>query len=259
MITSHLMGGIGNQMFQISAAVALSMDMGVEYKFDFDVCYTPAQGNTSNKYRDNIFKNINNGHLNQGDFKRYTQPQFSYVKLPKVDNISLFGDFQSVKYFEHHHNEIFNLFDLGTERLKKCVEFQSEISPSVGEKITAVHVRRGDYLTKPNFHPVCTVEYYQKAMEEIGGGIFIFVSDDIEWCKENFKGDEFTFIHEDDYIELYLMSMCKHNIIANSSFSWWGSYLNQNKDKIVISPDNWFGVDGRLKTENIYGEGWVVI
>ena len=260
MITSHLMGGIGNQMFQISAAVALSMDMGVEYKFDFDVCYTPAQGNTSNKYRDNIFKNINNGHLNQGDFKRYTQPQFSYVKLPKVDNISLFGDFQSVKYFEHHHNEIFNLFDLGTERLKKCVEFQSEINPSVGEKITAVHVRRGDYLTKPNFHPVCTVEYYQKAMEEIGGGIFIFVSDDMKWCKENFKGDNIfysPFTNELD--DLSLINSCDNQIISNSSFSWWGAFLCNGEDNIIIAPSVWFGSQGPQDTQDIIIEDWIKI
>ena len=103
------------------------------------------------------------------------------------------------------------------------------------------------------------MEYYSQAMKHFPDTNFIVFSDDIQWCKENFKGEEFTFIEEDDYIELYLMSMCRHNIIANSSFSWWGSYLNQNEDKIVIAPSKWFGTDGRLKTENIYGEGWIVI
>jgi len=258
MITAFLQGGMGNQMFQMAAAISLAKDMGVDYKFDFDICHTPAQGNTSNKYRDNIFTNINNGPLNQSDFKKYMQSKFSYDELPKVDNLMIRGDFQSEKYFIKYKDFIKRfLFVFSVEKMDKADDCLDELD--YDKDFTAVHVRRGDYLNKPNFHPVCTVEYYKEAMDMIGGN-FIFVSDDIEWCKENFKGDNIfysPFTNELD--DLYLIMACQNQIIANSSFSWWGAYLCQWEGNKVIAPSIWFGPQGPQDTQDIIPSDWIKI
>ena len=104
-------------------------------------------------------------------------------------------------------------------------------------------MRRGDYLNYPHIHPVCDVSYYQKGLENIKDiqNILVF-SDDISWCKNNLNFPYPThYIEETDVTELWLMSLCKHNIIANSTFSWWGAWLNNNKDKVVVGPTKWFG------------------
>ena len=89
---------------------------------------------------------------------------------------------------------------------------------------------------------------------------FLIFSDDIVWCKNNFVGDKFIFIEgEEDYIDLWLMSLCNHNIIANSSFSWWGAWLNKNNNKTVIAPKNWFGPNKKLDPTDLYCKDWLVI
>ena len=104
------------------------------------------------------------------------------------------------------------------------------------------------------------MEYYKSAMGHFRGYKFVIFSDDIPWCKENFIGDNFTFIDgEEDYIDLYLMSVCEHNIIANSSFSWWGAYLNTNITKKVIAPKEWFGKVKCISSSNIISTEWISI
>ena len=124
-----------------------------------------------------------------------------------------------------------------------------------------MHIRRTDYTTSNGYHPVQTVEYYKKALEIIGeyDKLFIF-SDDIEWCRNNLKFDNMIFIEGNTDIEdLYLISLCKHNIIANSSFSWWGAWLNKNPNKKVIAPSKWFGDMANLNESDIVPEGWIRI
>ena len=131
----------------------------------------------------------------------------------------------------------------------------------------AVHIRRGDYLDAARMYGgICTEEYYQEAMrvikEKVGKPIFYFFSNDIEWVKDNFCEEDAVYIESqmfDDYqdwYDMYLTSECKHNIIANSSFSWWGAWLNQNKNKIVIAPKRWVNADSM---EDIYLEEWMRI
>jgi len=124
---------------------------------------------------------------------------------------------------------------------------------------TSLHVRRTDYVQKAGFHPPCSMEYYEKALSIIEGNVLVF-SDDLDWCKETFLGDRFTFISGNrDYQDLFLMSMCKNNIIANSSFSWWGAWLNTNLNKKVIAPKKWFGPHLKESSDDIYPNTWEVI
>ncbi len=120
--------------------------------------------------------------------------------------------------------------------------------------ICSIHVRRGDYVsigqTHPlNPHPLQSLEYYKEAIKIINADKYLVFSDDINWCKENFIGDNYIFVDnkisslENDIFEMQLMSTCKNNIIANSSYSWWAAYFNENKDKKVIAPKLWFGKD----------------
>jgi len=128
------------------------------------------------------------------------------------------------------------------------------------KKTTSIHVRRGDYVNHPNHHPTQSLEYYLEAIKILKDEteLFLVFSDDINWCKENIKLDNVVYIeNEKDYIELYLMSVCTNNIISNSSFSWWGAWLNKNEDKKVIGPLKWFGDAIKHNTGDVLPENWI--
>lgn len=256
MISSHLQGGLGNQMFQISAAHALALRNNTTSCFDLDTCHTPLQGNQSTKYRNNIFSKINN--VNVMYWRGvYNETKFSYDELPNLPELVLNGYFQSEKYFSDYKKEIIDLFDMSENQLISdyLIGFKKMNVP-----VTAVHIRRGDYLKNPEFHPVCSIEYYKKAMEEMGESNFIFISDDIEWVKENFKGHNIWYSNFTDEIsDFKLMALCDNNIIANSSFSWWAAYLNKNPNKKVIAPKKWFGPKGPQDTNDIIPSDWSII
>jgi hypothetical protein len=267
-ITAQLMGGIGNQMFQIAAAKGLTLklkDMYPEdYKdvkcvFDFNKCDTKLQGNVSNKYKDDFFRHIQNKSI--GNLKhKFKENGFKYSEIPPIKEwakgLELFGYFQSSKYFNDYRGEIINLFHFSEEKVSRINEFIN----SVDGNVTAVHVRRGDYLNNPGYHPTCSVEYYKEAMKRIGESNFIFISDDIEWCKENFKGDNIYYSPFTSEIEdLTLITNCDNQIIANSSFSWWGAYLCKSNGNTVIGPKIWFGPKGPQDTHDVLLKNWIKI
>lgn len=256
MISSHLQGGLGNQLFQIAAAHALALRNNTTSCFDLDSCNTPLQGNPSNKYRNNILAKVKNVHV-QYWRGTYNEPTFSYVELPNIPELVLNGYFQSEKYFIDYKQEIIDLFDMSESKLVSdyMLGFRKMNVP-----VTAIHVRRGDYLKNPEFHPVCSLEYYTNAMSEIGESNFIFVSDDMEWVKDNFKGHNIWYSNFTDEIsDFKLMASCDNNIISNSSFSWWGAYLNPNPNKVVVAPKKWFGPKGPQDTQDIIPNNWVII
>ena len=126
--------------------------------------------------------------------------------------------------------------------------------------MVSVHVRRGDYTKLQDHHPLCTVEYYEKAMAMFKDHSFLVFSNDIEWCKENIKGPRVMYSEEESAAkDLQLMASCDHNIIANSSFSWWGAWLNDNQNKKVIAPSNWFGPTCDHSSKDIVPETWIRI
>lgn len=249
MVSSNLQGGLGNQMFQISAAVSLALQNNDEFSFDLQKCHTPNQGKPSNFYSNNILKNVPN--ISNYQFTRmYWEPKFSHDEIHYQENLILNGYFQSEKYFWKNQTEIKNLF------------FTEQRRTSTSDVITSVHIRRGDYQKFSKFHNLLNIEYYKKAIDYVGEGKFMFFSDDILWVKENFVSDNFLYSETNDEVEdFYYMSSCDNNIIANSSFSWWAAYLNKNPNKIIISPthENWFGPDGPKDTQDLIPQTWIQI
>ena len=135
-------------------------------------------------------------------------------------------------------------------------------------KSVSIHVRRGDYLTSKIYCNLGESEYYNNAIKYISKKDdnlqFLIFSDDSEWCKKNLKLPSNSIFVDwnrksDSYIDMQLISMCKYNIIANSSFSWWGAWLNSNNDKIVIAPNNWFSKDSLYDGTYIIPKDWVVL
>jgi hypothetical protein len=255
MISANLKGGIGNIMFEIAAVTAISLDTGYDAAFNRKVSGI-AHGKIE-KYESNILRNVricdDLGFLNV-----YQEPRFSYTPLPIADNIMYDGHFQSEKYFIHRRKEILDLFS-ASKSFKESVSANSlDLSSAC-----AVHVRRGDYLKYPDIHPVQSLDYYQKGLDilkESGCNDFLFFSDDIQWCKENFTGHRFYFIEgNEDWEDLWTMSLCKHHIIANSSFSWWGAWLGQREDSITISPKKWFGSKGAPDANDVYANNWLIL
>lgn len=252
MISCKLQGGLGNQLFQIAAAHALALRNNDVSGFNFNNCYTPQQGHTSNKYRDSFLSKVNE--INDFKFEHYyNELRFGYDEISYRENLLINGSFQSEKYFIDYKETIKNLFYVDLTDIKKTV---NELSN--GNVITSIHIRRGDYLNNPNFHKPCELGYYLKAMEHIGNGLFIIVSDDIKWCKQNIIGDNIIYTPFTNEIDdLKLMQSCDNNIIANSSFSWWGAYLNNNHNRTVIAPKEWFGVNGPKDTDDVIPIGWI--
>ena len=170
------------------------------------------------------------------------------------------GYFQSEKYFKHNRDKILELFKPQEKINKFLLKKYSNLINN--EKHVSVHIRRGDYLKFSDYHTNLNKDYYYKAMNYFKDEYkFIFFSDDIEWCKETFTNKNNIFIEkQDDILDLYLMSKIKNNIIANSSFSWWAAWLNENENKKVIAPSTWFGFkNGHLDKKDLLPKEWKII
>lgn len=244
-VNAHPIGRLGNALFQVAATMAYAKKNGLQWGFPSDTREVP-----------NLRKFFPNIPVLDGQFKRLNWADPAYFNYQPIPNLgrdtTLVGFFQSEKYFEGYHDEVRKLFPLNIQP-----EYKDYVS---------IHVRRGDYVQHSNSFPPVTYEYLCLAMKEIMAivdfnKVMVF-SDDIEFCKEflfvaggpnvlgprntanTFFGKDVSFCEEkDEFKALSIMASCSHNIIANSTFSWWAAWLNTNPDKIVVSPSssNWFG------------------
>ena len=258
MVSCFLQGGLGNQLFQIATTISYANDNDIDPVFNFGTHFLPLQGNKANTYKENIFKNLKEiDEVSWSSFKIYNEPNFYYNKIPtnlSVNNILLNGYFQSEKYFINCRKKILNT----VQPTKEIIKYMEKYKNLFSKKTCSVHIRRGDYLKFPKEHPVLSKEYYYNAFNEFDNETnFLLFSDDIIWCKNNLNHKHLHFIDEKlDYINLYLMSLCDNNIIANSSFSWWGAWLNKNQNKKIIAPNVWFGENKKLETKDIIPKKW---
>lgn len=268
MIITHLKGGLGNQMFQYACGYALAKEHKSINKLDISYYSSIPSEHTKREFElsqfnisspiatdidikktrgsENYLSNL--GHDLSSKFHSIFTGIYPIKKYLGYKNIYLDGYFQSEKFFKKYREDIFKEFALKKEL--ETEEFKIISKRIIKEKNTiSMHIRRGDYVTDSKtakHHGILDIEYYQKAFKLLNVSkpyIYIF-SDDIDWVKKNF-----TFLPRNTYFtskhkftsaqEIVLMSLCKHNIIANSSFSWWGAWLNQNKKKVVIAPEKW--------------------
>jgi len=249
MISCNLTGGLGNYMFEIGAACTLAYKNNDIAKFNFSSAQQVHENITY--YKDNIFSKIIDDNCEL--FWQYDEPSFLFNELPYKKGLLLNGYFQSEQYLDR--SLMLNLFAPDNKNLQYINSKYSF------DNMIAIHVRRGDYVNRQDKHPVQPFNYYEKAMNYFDNSkSFYILSDDIEWCKTHFIGNQFKFIeNEKDYIDLWIMSLCEHNIIANSSFSWWGAWLNNNPDKKVIAPANWYGPNKKLDDKDLIPEKWIKI
>lgn len=231
-------GWLGNQMFQYAATYALARRRGVE------CCFPMNRPNLHELFKlSAVAKWLGNRGV------RYDEPHFhhdpEFWNLP--DGTELHGYFQSEKYFAPYAEDIrreFALYNVG--------RYNGWVS---------VHVRRGDYLSFPDHHPPCTVDYYREAMSRFPGARFMVFSDDPGWCLLNLKslGNVEIVTGNPPIVDMHMMAQCREgHVIANSSFSWWGAWLDPNPDKKVIAPARWFGpAKESWDTSDLIPEGWL--
>jgi hypothetical protein len=228
-----LQSGLGNVLFKIAAAYAYSLRYGYDFCIYRNLCEDFQYAHTAS-YFDNILSNIRVEDRSEETLSIFKEKSMVYREIEDFkQNIYFYGDFQSELYFSDFKNEVKKLFYLNK------VEFD-------GTGYCSIHVRRADYLNLTHFYEQIDNNFYKKAISHFGDEMkFLVFSNDIEWCKNNFtekngfKNIEFSNPNNPNYIDLELMSKCEHNITANSTFSWWGAYLNKNENKKVITPKHW--------------------
>lgn len=245
-INSRDVGRLGNKMFIIAACAGANMKYGNTFCFIPDWDYSKHFPNLVSWTNDNELKPV----------AIYIEKKFSFDELPKTFHITqVQGYFQSEKYFLHCGDYIRDLFKPSYE-----IENKLKYLDNRDYELTSIHIRRGDYLNLVDYHPMPSIDWYREAMGYFKDSQFLIFSDDLEWCKENFNGNNITFSEgKSDIEDLFAMSKCDNNIIANSSFSWWGAWLNKNLEKTVIAPKNWFGPKGPQDTQDLYPKEWIIL
>ncbi|MEI6191052.1 MAG: alpha-1,2-fucosyltransferase [bacterium] len=256
-------GGLGNQMFQYAHGRSLELS---GKKVTFNISFF--EGNKAEKDTARDFKLDNFNIVTKAKFST-KKHLFSEIKskIKRKIGFNQEGLYQNEKYFKDIKEDIQKEFSpkkpLGEE--SKIWEEKIKNTPNS----VSVHIRRGDYVENKitnNLLGVLPLEYYRQAISFISErksppNLFVF-SDDIDWVKENFKVNYPIFFVSGpkirDYEELLLMSKCRDNIIANSSFSWWSAWLNSNPEKIVIAPKIWFKGSPE-QSKKIIPEGWVTL
>lgn len=257
LVTNIFAGRLGNRMFQIASAYAYSLKHNKRY-FINDSFYKAVNKNHFVNLRgvfpnlEKLYIDINNDKVM--NFNQMIENHNIYNDFQFLEGDVLFnGYYQSEKYFSDYRREILELYDFNKEIKKRVDDRWTNI---LKENSASIHVRRTDYLHL-NF-PIVSIEYYNECIDLLKDKIdnVIVFSDDIDWCKNNIKSDiDIIYSNQIEIDDMYLMSMCKYNIIANSSFSWWGSYLNDKKDKIIYAPNKWFVGNH----EKIYRDDMIII
>jgi len=284
MITCDLKGGLGNQLFQIFTTIAYSIK--TKNCFKFPNVETLGEGDTTLRltYWKSFLSSLKPFLISETSFilkifliEIVKERNFKYNELTinETPNIMLSGYFQSYKYFEKNYYEICKL--IGIEKMKKTLiqKLKKNTEYEFNDSIS-LHFRLGDYKYRQAVHPLATLEYYQDSLSYIKNvypdilfTVLFFCEDEdiddvlikINCLKSNFPN--YVFIRGDntlsDWEQMLYMSICKHNIIANSSFSWWGAYFNSKNEKIVCYPSIWFGPKIEHDTSDLCPPNWIKI
>lgn len=281
MIVIRLNGGLGNQMFQYAFGRSLALMRNETLGLDLSNYEKNINPDTPRKFELGNFMimaeilPINERNNSSSLWLRLSQKinlffrgdyhmRFHPALLKKKQHI-FDGFFQSYKYFIDYEKIIRNDFSLNFMLTGKAKELAESI---ILEKSVSVHIRRGDYVTnEKNYqgYGVCSIEYYKEAIKIVSTkqpkAEFYVFSDDIKWVKENLSFPDLTVYVSgygfDDSVEMYLMSLCKYNIIANSTFSWWAAWLNKYPNKIVIAPKKWANIS--VVTNDLLPVDWLKI
>jgi hypothetical protein len=270
-MSAEIMGGLGNHLFQIAAALAYHKKL-VEKKtivFRNDTQLHNTHNLPRKTFWDTLFKDqftvldpeeynsLFRIHIREQDNHKYTEP---FVAYPH--NFKLNGYFQSFNYISDDiRQQMINYLnsnkELVTEVKNKYDDIKAILS-STDDDMVSVHIRRTDFIYLQTFNYILDFDYYKQALDIVNKKKLAIFSDDIEWCKQNvtqtlyaFEAIYFVDINNVEK-EFLLMSMFKHNIIANSTYSIWASFVSQHDDKIVVAPKNWYGPTGPKEWDEIY-------
>lgn len=285
MITCYLQGGLGNQLFQIFTTIACAIKN--KTKFAFPNTYQLSNGSTPrhtywNSFLSNLqpfLTTITEETMRQSAIIReqcFSYNELAINKVPFKDYPikTLAGYFQSPKYFYQYRDTIFKMIKLDANKnnvYNKC--------PLEYENIISLHFRLGDYKKIQDFHPIMTLDYYKKAIECILEKsiptpktiLYFCEDDDIEEVEKKIQELKLSFLFDiefvrggqglEDWEQMLQMSLCKYNIIANSTFSWWGAYFNTNpkNEQIVVYPSIWFGPKAKHDTKDLFPNNWIPV
>jgi hypothetical protein len=297
MVIVRLLGGLGNQMFQYAAGRQLAAFHQTELKLDVSFYRYRGQDHTYRNYglrhlsvhpmfaqREEIVAIQGTptaivlriaSALNRRLNPFFREPFFSETQVgpfkPEIwstpRDVYLDGYWQSEKYFSDISGTVRREFAVRHELDVQNGEMAARIRDT---QSVSVHVRRGDYVSDPTIsliHGTCGLDYYLRSIHVIADQVvhphFFVFSDDLVWAKENLRLDyPTTFVDHNNsdtcYEDLRLMSLCRHNITANSSFSWWGAWLNANPTKVVVAPKRWFR-DASRDTRDLFPDGWITM
>lgn len=258
MLIVKIQGGLGNQMFQYAAGLSLAD----KRRDDLVIDVSSFMHDPIRSFRLDLFPGVAR-RLASGDVSvlgpttrvptpvRVVRDDFRTFSFPEGD-LYLDGYWQSERFFADIADKIIGDFDLS---------HLSARVPADAHRCAALHVRRGDYLRSNGYHPVLGADYYRGALSLLDDfdGVKVF-SDDPDWCAQGLGVEGAQVVAGNDEItDLGIMSRCRHNVIANSSFSWWAAWLNRTPGRMVVAPTKWFGPTAGLNTDNMVPSGWHVL
>lgn len=258
-VKGNLIGQLGNQMFIIATAYSLALDHDAEAVFPS--LKSNPNCNIPLNYQKVFFRL--NTQIPEGEKEAfvYQEPKFRYVPIDYHPNMELKGHYQSYKYFDHHRAEILALFAPSEEIQEYLSSKYQDILDD--PKTVGIHVRHYSEMPNEAVFPACTREYLEKAINMFPeDSTFVVFTNDWDFTKPRIEGlaQNIVFIKDEPhYIDLYLMSQCKHAILSNSAFGWWAAYLNSNPKKMVVAPRQWFASQSGIDASDLCPEEWIKI
>lgn len=252
----RLMGGLGNQLFQIAFGYALHKRLGVRLHLDASTFFC-GQGNAPAAYETTLYRNLRPYFTKAGDaaaVSDYREKTWSYYNVTRDmydalqthESLRVIGYWQSEQHFSGMKDDLRRLFGLEHPymHIPKRIFLQYPVLHDISNTSCLLAVRRGDYLKHPDVHNPCGLTYYKRAMSYFPAGTTFFImSDDLDWCKANFTEGDFVFLDiAEDVSAFYVGTLFKNYIISNSTFYWWMSYFSIHEHPRCIAPDKWLSV-----------------